>query len=135
MELQNISSDFKEIFNSGKVNIYLRNIATSLPLDFPTSNEHPKYIVLTRAEASLTEKDRFLNCINKSASAFKDNGALTMKFGNLITGSNVGNYLLGVGYTSMEAIEKTYNELANNNYYKELLSFAKINMRNIIKTL
>ena len=135
LELQNISSDFKEIFNSGKVNIYLRNIATSLPLDFPTSTEHPKYIVITRAEASLTEKDRFLNCINKSASAFKDNGALTMKFGNLITGSNVGNYLLGVGYPSMEAIEKTYDELANNNSYKELLSFAKINMRNIIKIL
>ena len=58
-----------------------------------------------------------------------------MKFGNLITGSNVGNYLLGVGYPSMEAIEKTYDELANNSSYKELLSFAKINMRNIIKIL
>ena len=135
LEVQSNSSDFKEIMNSGKANIYLRNIATALPTKFENSSEHPKYIVLTRAEAAMSDKDKFLNCINDTASCFKDNGALTLRFGNLLTGSNVGNFLLGVGYPSMESIEKTYDELLVHSSYKELMTFAKVNMRNIIKIL
>ena len=135
LEMQGNSSQFKEIMSSGKANIYLRNIATSLQTKFEQSAEHPKYIVMTRAEASMSDKDKFLNCINNTASCFKDNGALTLRFGNLLTGSNVGNYLLGVGYPSMEAIEKTYDDLSVNSSYKKLMTFAKVNMRNIIKIL
>ena len=135
IDFQSTSQIFKEIMNSGKANIYLRNIATSLPTKFENSNEHPKYIVITRAEAAMSDKDKFLNCINDTASCFKENGAITLRFGNLLTGSNVGNYLLGVGYPSMEAIEKTYDELLTHSSYKELMTFAKVNMRNIIKIL
>ena len=135
LEVQANSNDFKEIMNSGKANIYLRNIATSLPTKFDNSSEHPKYIVITRAESSMSNKDKFLNCVNETSSCFKDNGAVTLRFGNLLTGSNVGNYLLGVGYPSMEAIEKTYDELLAHSSYKELMTFAKVNMRNIIKIL
>jgi hypothetical protein len=135
LELQGNSSQFKEIMSSGKANIYLRNIATSLQTKFVQSSEHPKYIVMTRAEASMSNKEKFLDCVNATSSCFKDNGALTLRFGNLLTGSNVGNYLLGVGYPSMEAIEKTYDELSANSSYKKLMTFAKVNMRNIIKIL
>ena len=135
IDFQSTSPIFKEIMNSGKANIYLRNIATSLPTKFENSNEHPKYIVITRAEAAMSDKDKFLNCINDTASCFKENGAITLRFGNLLTGSNVGNYLLGVGYPSMEAIEKTYDELLTHSSFKELMTFAKVNMRNIIKIL
>ena len=135
LDIQSKSNDFKEIMNSGKANIYLRNIATSLPTKFDNSSEHPKYIVITRAESSMSNKDKFLNCVNETSSCFKDNGALTLRFGNLLTGSNVGNYLLGVGYPSMEAIEKTYDKLLAHSSYKELMTFAKVNMRNIIKIL
>ena len=135
LEMQDNSSQFKEIMSSGKANIYLRNIATSLQTKFEQSSEHPKYIVMTRAEASMSDKEKFLDCVNDTSSCFKDNGALTLRFGNLLTGSNVGNYLLGVGYPSMEAIEKTYDELSANSSYKKLMTFAKVNMRNIIKIL
>ena len=135
LEMQDNSSQFKEIMSSGKANIYLRNIATSLQTKFEQSAEHPKYIVMTRAEASMSDKEKFLDCVNDTSSCFKDNGALTLRFGNLLTGSNVGNYLLGVGYPSMEAIEKTYDELSANSSYKKLMTFAKVNMRNIIKIL
>ena len=135
LDLQGNSSQFKEIMSSGKANIYLRNIATSLQTKFEQSSEHPKYIVMTRAEASMSDKEKFLDCVNDTSSCFKDNGALTLRFGNLLTGSNVGNYLLGVGYPSMEAIEKTYDELSANSSYKKLMTFAKVNMRNIIKIL
>ena len=135
MDFQSTSPIFKEIMNSGKANVYLRNVANSLPTNFENTTEHPKYIVITRAEAAMSDKDKFLNCINDTASCFKENGALTLRFGNLLTGSNVGNYLLGVGYPSMEAIEKTYDELLAHSSYKELMTFAKVNMRNIIKIL
>ena len=135
LEIQGNSSQFKEIMSSGKAKIYLRNIATSLQTKFEQSAEHPKYIVMTRAEASMSDKEKFLDCVNDTSSCFKDNGALTLRFGNLLTGSNVGNYLLGVGYPSMEAIEKTYDELSANSSYKKLMTFAKVNMRNIIKIL
>ena len=135
LEMQGNSSQFKEVMSSGKANIYLRNIATSLQTKFEQSAEHPKYIVMTRAEASMSDKEKFLDCINDTSSCFKDNGALTLRFGNLLTGSNVGNYLLGVGYPSMEAIEKTYDDLSVNSSYKKLMTFAKVNMRNIIKIL
>ena len=135
LEMQGNSSQFKEIMSSGKANIYLRNIATSLQTKFEQSAEHPKYIVMTRAEASMSDKEKFLDCVNDTSSCFKDNGALTLRFGNLLTGSNVGNYLLGVGYPSMEAIEKTYDDLSVNSSYKKLMTFAKVNMRNIIKIL
>ena len=135
LDIQSRSNDFKEIMNSGKANIYLRNISTSLPTKFENSSEHPKYIVITRAESAMSNKDKFLNCINDTSSCFKDNGALTLRFGNLLTGSNVGNFLLGVGYPSMEAIEKTYDKLLAHSSYKELMSFARVNMRNIIKIL
>jgi len=135
LDVQANSSEFKEMMNSGKANIYLRNIATALPTKFENSSEHPKYIVITRAEAAMSNKEKFLNCINDTASCFKDNGALTLRFGNLLTGSNVGNFLLGVGYPSMESIEKTYDNLLAHSSYKELMTFAKVNMRNIIKIL
>jgi len=135
LEMQGNSSQFKEIMSSGKANIYLRNIATSLQTKFEQSTEQPKYIVMTRAEASMSDKEKFLDCINDTSSCFKDNGALTLRFGNLLTGSNVGNYLLGVGYPSMEAIEKTYDNLLTHSSYKKLMTFAKVNMRNIIKIM
>ena len=94
LEMQGNSSQFKEIMSSGKANIYLRNIATSLQTKFEQSTEQPKYIVMTRAEASMSDKEKFLDCINDTSSCFKDNGALTLRFGNLLTGSNVGNYYL-----------------------------------------
>tara|TARA_B100000212_G_scaffold222167_1_gene168422 strand:+ start:492 stop:668 length:177 start_codon:yes stop_codon:yes gene_type:complete len=53
----------------------------------------------------------------------------------LLTGPNEGNYLLGVEYLSIEAIEKTYDELLVHSSYKELMTFAKAKMRNIIKSL
>ena len=61
LEIQSNSSVFKEIMDSGKANIYLRNIATSLPTKFVQSSEHPKYIVITRAESSLSHRDKFLD--------------------------------------------------------------------------
>ena len=135
LEIQTNSIVFKEIMNSGKVNIYLRNISTSLPTKFEQSSVHPKYLVITRAEANISDKEKFLKCINETSTCFKKNGALTLRFGNLLTGSNVGNYLLGVGYPSLQAIEKTYDELLVHNSYKELMTYAKVNMRNIIKIL
>ena len=59
LEVQANSNDFKEIMKSGKANIYLRNIATSLPVKFDNSSEHPKYIVLLEQNRQCQTKINF----------------------------------------------------------------------------
>ena len=54
-----------------------------------------------------------LNRKNDTVSCFKDNGPLTLRFGNLLTLSNVGDFLLVDGYQSMEAIQKTYDVIGS----------------------
>ena len=47
-------------------------------------------------EVDIKDKEKFLDCINDTSSCFKDNGALTLRFGNLLTGSNVGLSLIHI---------------------------------------
>ena len=73
--------------------------------------------------------------MSQLASVFADNGALTLRYGTLVTGSNAGNRLVGATYPSMEAIEKTYDALAADSHYQSVLSNASINMRGIIRLM
>jgi hypothetical protein len=54
-----------------------------------------------------------LNRKNDTVSYFKDNVPLTLRFGNLLTLSNVGDFLLVDGYQSMEAIQKAYDVIGS----------------------
>ena len=69
----------------------------------------------------------------KLAKVFEDAGACTLAYGTVITGSNVGNRLLGVTYPSMSAIESAYDTLASNADYQALLEDVDINMRHIVR--
>jgi hypothetical protein len=42
---------------------------------------------------------------------FEQSGAMLMRYGTLITGSNAGKRLAAVSYPSMDAIEKAYDGL------------------------
>ena len=67
------------------------------------------------------------------AKVFEDAGACTLAYGTVITGSNVGNRLLGITYPSMSAIESAYDELASNTAYQSLIGDIDINMRQIVR--
>ena len=64
---------------------------------------------------------------------FKDNGAKTLRFGRIMTGENTGDYLLGVSYSSMTDIEKTYDAIAESEDAKKVYSLLGINQRGIIR--
>ena len=64
---------------------------------------------------------------------FERNGAMLMRYGTLITGSNAGKRLAGVTYPSMDAIEKTYDGLRASGDYRKLLNEAHVIRREIVR--
>ena len=126
------SSDYQAMMASGKVKVVMRNIVKfhSVPFDNKITDA-AKFLVLTRASAPTSS----IETVTQLAPVFADNGALTYRFGTIVTGSNAGNRLLGVTYPSMDAIEKTYDALGANADYQAALGTFDINLRVIIRLL
>ena len=126
------SSDYGAMMASGKVSVVMRNLVKmhAVPFDQNVA-ETPKFIVLTRATAA----DTMIDTVTQLAPIFADGGALTLRYGTLVTGSNAGNRLLGVTYPSMAAIEKTYDALAADAAYQAALSSFNVNLRAIVRVL
>ena len=126
------SSDYAAMMASGKVSVVMRNLLKihAVPFDQNTTKT-PKFIVLTRATAA----DTMIDTITQLAPIFADGGALTLRYGTLVTGSNAGNRLLGVTYPSMAAIEKTYDALTADAAYQAALSSFNVNLRAIVRVM
>jgi hypothetical protein len=126
------SSDYAAMMASGKVSVVMRNLLKihAVPFDQNTTKT-PKFVVLTRATAA----DTMIDTVTQLAPIFADGGALTLRYGTLVTGSNAGNRLLGVTYPSMAAIEKTYDALAADAAYQAALSSFNVNLRAIVRVL
>ena len=126
------SSDYQAMMASGKVEVVMRNIVQfhSVPFDNKITDA-ANFLVLTRASAPTSS----IETVTQLAPVFADNGALTYRFGTIVTGSNAGNRLLGVTYPSMDAIEKTYDALGANADYQAALGTFDINLRVIIRLL
>jgi predicted TIM-barrel enzyme len=123
------ANDYQELFNSGNASVIMRNIAKYLDIPFEQkASAKAKYLVLTRVSGQGSME----NEITSLAPVFANGGALTYRLANVITGSNVGNQLLGVTYSSMADIETVYDNLANDETYSGLLGKVDVNMRNII---
>ena len=132
LDIYAASSDYQAMMASGKVQVVMRNILKLHSVPFEQNpSETMKYIVLTRAAAPASS----VETITQLAPIFADNGALTLRFGTLATGSNAGNRLLGVTYPSMDAIEKTYDALGADANYQAALGSFNINLRAIIRVL
>ena len=130
LDVYSNSAAYAEFVASGKVQIRLRNLVRTHPVAFQANGSgDPKYIVLTRASSS----DPMLDNMSTLAKVFEDAGACTLAYGTIITGSNVGNRLLGITYPSMSAIESAYDTLASDTDYQALLQDVDINMRQIVR--
>ena len=130
LDVYSNSAAYAEFVASGKVQIRLRNLVRTHPVAFQANGSgDPKYIVLTRASSS----DPMLDNMSTLAKVFEDAGACTLAYGTIITGSNVGNRLLGITYPSMSAIESAYDTLASDSDYQALLQDVDINMRQIVR--
>ena len=132
LDIYAASSDYQAMMASGKVQVVMRNILKLHSVPFEQNpSDTMKYIVLTRAASPASS----FETITQLAPIFADNGALTLRFGTLATGSNAGNRLLGVTYPSMDAIEKTYDALGTDANYQAALGSFNINLRAIIRVL
>ena len=124
------SDTYKALVGSGKLDVTLRNIAKmeDLGLQNPSS-ELPAYGVLTKWASPEPMTERMAPLVH----LFEDNGAMIMRYGTLMTGVSVGSRLLGVGYPSMDAIEKTYEALRSSKEYTDILADIDLEFRNIFR--
>ena len=124
------SSAYQAVITSGKVSVTLRNIVKldDVQLSSP-STDTPSYGVVTLASGAGLTGERMKGFVP----IFEQNGAMLLRFGTLITGSNAGKRLLGVTYPSMDAIEKTYDGLRASAEYQSLLSEATVERREIVR--
>ena len=129
-EVYAASSAYQAVINSGKLSVTLRNIVKleDVQLADP-STDTPSYGVLTLISGSGLTGDRMKGFVP----IFEQNGAMLLRFGKLITGSNAGMTLLGVTYPSMDAIEKTYDDLRASSDYQSLMSEIKLERREIVR--
>ncbi len=129
-EVYATSDAYQAVINSGKLSVTLRNIVKleDVQLSNP-STEKPSYGVLTLISGPGLTGERMKGFVP----IFDQNGAMLMRFGTLITGSNAGKRLVGVTYPSMDAIEKTYDGLRASADYQSLLSEVKLERREIVR--
>ena len=124
------SADYNNMMASGKMSVVVRNIIRLHPLSIEdTTNAHPKYGVLIKFNSS----DSMIDEVTKIGQVFKDNGALTFRYGTLSTGSDAGHRVFGVTYPSMDSIEKAYDAANADPIYQKALSTVDVDFRNIIR--
>ena len=124
------SADYNNMMASGKMSVVVRNIIWLHPLSIEdTTDAHPKYGVLTKFNSS----DSMIDEVTKIGQVFKDNGALTFRYGTLSTGSDAGHRVFGVTYPPMDSIEKAYDAANADTIYQKALSTVDVDFRNIIR--
>ena len=124
------SDDYQALIGSGKISVTLRNILKIEPIELKNqSAEVPAYGVLTRWGSA----DALVDRMRPIAPVFEDNGAMSMRYSTIMTGSNAGRRLLAVAYPSMDAIEKTYVALRGNADYNAFVNDVEIDFRNIVR--
>ena len=124
------SADYNNMMASGKMSVVVRNIIRLHPLSIEdTTDAHPKYGVLIKFNSI----DPMIDEVTKIGQVFKDNGALTFRYGTLSTGSDAGHRVFGVTYPSMDSIEKAYDAANADAIYQKVLSAVDVDFRNIIR--
>ena len=135
-EVYATSSSYNSLVKSGKICINLRNIVKILPVDFPSPADlSPKYLVFTKGSVDPAQRDTAVEHVQQATGILSENGALTVRYGQIMTGSNVGHLLLAVTYPSMDAIEKTYDALNESKVFKDLHNTVDIDRREIIRLI
>jgi hypothetical protein len=124
------SSAYQAVITSGKVSVAFRNIVKldDVGLSEP-STDTPSYGVVTLVNGAALTAER----VRAVMPIFEQSGAMLVRFGTLITGSNAGKKVLAVTYPSMDAIEKTYDGLRESADYQSVMSEATVERREIVR--
>lgn len=124
------SSAYQSVIKSGKLSVTFRNIVKldDVQLSNPSADK-PSYGVVTLISGSGVTAEGIKGLVP----IFDQNGAMLMRCGTLITGSNAGKRVIGVTYPSMDAIEKTYDSLRASADYQSQMSEARLERREIVR--
>ena len=134
IDLMPQSKAYTDMINQAGADVYIRNIMKAMPISFTESAAEAKYLVLTRAMPQKgMSSNEFTGEVQKTTSIFADSGALTMRLGRIMTGSNPGGYMLGVSYPSLATVEATYDRLGADANFAAFSNKIDINMRSIIR--
>ena len=128
------SKPYQSIISDHSTTPFVRNVLRNVNIPFePTLSPMPNFLVLTRARRQTLSEGEVVDLMNDTTSVFKENGAQTLRFGQTITGNDIGTYMLGVTYPSMSSIENTYTALGSNANFAKLSAGIDIDMRSITK--
>ncbi len=124
------SKVYHELIATPSLDVVMRNIWKLEEIGFESgSSDHPAYGVMTRFSSA----DLMLDRMRELLPIFEAHGATVVRYGTLVTGNPCGGRLLGVGYPSMDAIEKTYGALRESPVYLQALAEIDLDWRNIIR--
>jgi hypothetical protein len=127
-----VSNTYGEIIQTG-LKVTMRNVAKfcDVPFNAP-ENPTRKYVVLTRGTSHVSQSE-LIDLIAEAAPIFADSGAQTFRLAQIMTGNNVGDFLLGVTYPSMAQIEVTYDTIGTSPVASKIYAALDVNLRTIIK--
>lgn len=126
------SSSYAKVLELG-VEVYLRNIAKLSDVAYtPKLDPRPNYLVMTKGTSSVPNAE-MTSMMQDTTAIFADSGAQTFRFGQILTGDNPGQYLLGITYPSMAAIQNAYDALPANEAVQKVYGAIDVNMRSIIQ--
>lgn len=126
------SSSYAKVLDLG-VQVYLRNIAKLSDVAYtPKLDPRPNYLVMTKGTSSVANAE-MTSMMQETTSVFADSGAQTFRFGQILTGDNPGQYLLGITYPSMAAIQNAYDALPAHKAVQKVYGAIDVNMRSIIQ--
>lgn len=127
-----VSNTYGEIIQTG-LKVTMRNVAKfcDVPFNAP-ENPTRKYVVLTRGTSHVSQSE-LIDLIAEAAPMFADSGAQTFRLAQIMTGNNVGEFLLGVTYPSMAQIEVTYDTIGTSPVASKIYAALDVNLRTIIK--
>ena len=127
-----VSNTYGEIIQTG-LKVTMRNVAKfcDVPFNAP-ENPTRKYVVLTRGTSHVSQSE-LIDLIAEAAPMFADSGAQTFRLAQIMTGNNVGDFLLGVTYPAMAQIEVTYDTIGTSPVASKIYAALDVNLRTIIK--
>jgi len=132
MDAFGTSDTYKKIMETG-LKVTMRNVAKfcDVPFSAPESPKR-KYVILTRGTSYIPQPD-LMSLMAEASPIFADTGAQTFRFARIMTGSNAGDFLLGVTYPSMSEIESTYDAIGTSPVAARIYGALDVNLRTIIK--
>ncbi len=123
------SDNYRAILATPSFEVVMRNLWKLEPIGLSTPQTTvPAYGVVTRFGSA----DPLVETMKEILPIIEANGASVFRYGTLTMGNAAGRRLTGIGYPSMDAIERTYKALGESEVYRDGMAKIDLDWRNMI---